>query len=425
MDQESTFTLELPYGKEKIEFKIPKSNLVGVFSPQPIPAVNDPVDEISNALSNPLGSLPIHGFIKPGKKVVILIDDHTRTTPASLILPHLLDQLHNAGIHKDHMTIMVTHGTHRLSTDEEVLEKVGKSVYAGYRIEQHICSDESNQTFLGLTSRGTPVWINKLVVQSDYRIGIGHIGPSPYAGYSGGYKLIVPGVASLDTINSNHSLVPLGLGKHGNTELPCRLDLEEAAKMIGMDMVIDVVLSQEEKILKVFAGKPESVFTEGLKLARDVYEVDFPNQVDIVVSSATPYDLDLYQAIRAIEYADAVVKPGGSILLLAACPDGIGGNDFYQLVADQQKQPEDFLRDVTRRTGMVTFSVLGHALASIKDDKQIHIISDGISSADLREMGFNTPDSLQSGLDMLIDQYGQHSKIAVFPIGATTIPIVK
>lgn len=414
--------IELPYGRHTLSAEIPKRNLVGVYVPQPVPACADPEGELARALAAPLSTPPLHALVRRGETVVILVDDHTRATPAARILPLILDEFRQAGVRDTDITILITHGTHRLSDEEEVRAKLGEEVVRRFRVEQHHCTDESHQVYIGLTSRGTPVWVNRTVVEADRRIGIGHIGPSPYAGYSGGYKLILPGAAALDTINVNHSLVPLGFRQPGRVDIPCRLDIDEAGKMVGLDFVVNAVLSQDEQIAQVFAGAPEAVFQEGVALARAVYEVAVPPELEIAVTAGYPYDLDLYQAVRAVEYADAVVRPGGSILLVAACPEGIGGDDFYRLMANSARQPSDFLRDVARRNGMVTFAVLGYVLARIKAEKRLYMVTDGIPPAALVAMGITPVPSLQAGIDDLLRQYGPDARLAVFPSGSSTVP---
>lgn len=384
----------------------------------------EPVEEIARALAQPLDIPPLSSIVQPDENVVILVDDHTRPTPVAEVLPLLLGELQAGGVRDENVTILITHGTHRLSTDEEVRRKVGEHVFAHFYIVQHKCDDERNQYYLGLTSRGTPVWVNKLVVEADRCVGIGHIGPSPYAGYSGGGKLIVPGVASLDTINANHSLIVLGFRQPGRIDVPCRLDIEEAAAMVKLDMVVNVVLSQEEKVIRAFAGTQARVFQEGLKLARQVYEVSYREKVDIAVTAGYPYDFDLYQAMRAVEYADAIVRKGGSILMAAACPEGIGSQDLYHLMADRTKKPDDFLRDIVRRNGKVTFGVLGYNLARIKAEKKLYLVSEGIADAEVAAMGLQRPVTLQVGLDALLREYGPQARVAVFPMGSSTIPSV-
>lgn len=416
--------IELPYGTDTLKFSIPDANLAGVYLPQPVTACADPAAEILHALTHPLDTPPLADIVQPDEGIIILVDDHTRATPVAQILPPLLDELRAGGAQDEDVTILITHGTHRLSSDEEVRHKVGEDIYRRFRIVQHQCTDEQSQVYLGLTGRGTPVWVNRLVVEAGRCIGIGHIGPSPYAGYSGGSKLVVPGVASLDTINANHSLVVLGFRRPGCVDVPCRLDIEEAASLVRLDMVVDVVLSQDERIVRAFAGTPERVFREGLALARQVYEVTCPDGIDVAITAGYPYDLDLYQAVRAVEYADTIVREGGSILLVAACPDGVGGEEFYRLMAERAKKADDFLRDVVRRNGKVTFSVLGYCLARIKAEKRLHIVTDGIPDAELEAMGFHHPSSLQAGVDALLGEYGPQARVAVFPMGSSTIPSI-
>jgi nickel-dependent lactate racemase len=419
--------ISLPYlfGSRALVFRLPQANLAGVYVPQRMAVPADLTAEVSRALAQPLDTSPLSRVVRPDEKIVILVDDHTRATPVAQILPFVLNEVRAGGVKDANVTIVIARGTHRASTDEEVRRKVGEDVYGRFRIVQHDCGDEDNQVYVGLTSRGTPVWVNRLVVQADRRIGIGHIGPSPYAGYSGGYKLILPGVASLDTVNANHSLVALGVGQPASVEVPCRQDIEEAGALVGLDMVVDVVLDQDERVVRAFAGSPEAVFREGVALARKVYEVACPEKVDIAITSGHPYGMNLYQAERAVEYADAVVREGGCIVLTAACQDGIGGEEFYRLMADSTKKPEEFLRDIVRRNGKVTFSVLGYLTARIKATKRLYIVTEGIPEAQLETMGFHRLLSLQDGVDILLTKYGPRARVAVFPMGSVTIPFVE
>jgi len=417
-------TVELRYGAQRLELRLPEANLAGVFMPQPVEPCRDLPAEIKRSLAEPFDCAPLSSLAQPGETVVILVEDHTRPTPTADLLPPVLEALARAGVREADITIMITHGTHRLSTDQEVERIVGAGPSRRLRIVQHRCNDQDNQVYVGLTSRGTPVWANRLVVDADRRIGIGYIGPSPYAGYSGGWKLIVPGVAALDTINANHSMVPLGFRRPGCVELPTRLDIEEAAAMVGMDLVLDVVLCQDEQVARAFAGTPDGVFHAGLALSRRVYEVACPGELDIAIAAGYPYDLDLYQAVRAIEYADAAVRAGGSIVLVASCPDGVGGDDFYQLMSESSSKPDDFLRAVVRRNGMVTFSVLGYCLARIKQEKSLYLMTEGIAEGEAEAMGFRPLTALQRGVDALLEEYGPKARVAVFPMGSSTIPIL-
>ncbi len=414
-------SIQLKYGNSNVAVTLPSTNLLGIFEPSALPPLTNMVEDLHQSMMHPLSRPPLDEIVKPNEKIVILIDDHTRGTPTALILPEVIQVLHQANVPDHNITIMITHGTHRLCSEDEVKQKVGEEIYQQYTIVQHRCDDEENQVYLGITQRGTPVWINRIVVEADKRIGIGHIGPSPYAGYSGGLKLIVPGVASLDTINANHSMVPVGFRKAGAVDIPTRQDIDEAAAMVGIDFLIDVVLDREDRAIKFFTGDPNVVYQQGVALAKQVFEVALPQPVDIAITSAYPYDLDLYQGVRAVEYADSVVKEGGSILLIAALPEGWGDEEFHQLMKDRTKTPQHFLRDINRRNGKVTFNVLGYNLARIKQEKNLFIFTQGIPASELEEAGFNCTDNLQQGIEKLLEKHGANSQVAVFPIGSASV----
>jgi nickel-dependent lactate racemase len=260
------------------------------------------------------------------------------------------------------------------------------------------------------------------VVESERVFGIGHIDPSDYAGYAGGWKLIVPGVAALETVDANHTLATLSFRNYGSVDLPCRQDIDEAGSMVRVDQFINVVLCQDGQIAKAFAGAPAQIHPAGVALAKQVYEVDCPGPVDIAVVSAYPYDVDFYQAMRAIEYADIIVRRGGSILAVAPCPDGIGSEVFYRLLAEPDQKPDDFLRNIARRNGKVTYNVLGYFLAQIRADKQLYAYMPGVAAQELESIGIHKIDPLQAGLDAILQAYGPQARLAVLPVGSATIP---
>lgn len=414
--------IPLPFGKQQLNFQVSAENLVGVLAPHPVPACPDPIMEIRRALDHPLGTGPIEQIAQAGEKVLILVDDYTRDTPVKLILPLMLERLVSCGVCEQDITLLVSTGTHRPCSESELLDKLGVSVYGRFCIEQHDCNDRNSQVFLGLTARATPVWVNHLVVESERVFGIGHIDPSDYAGYAGGYKLIVPGVAALETVDTNHTLAALSFRHYGSVDLPCRQDIDEAGAMVRVDQFVNVVLSQDGQIARAFAGAPKQIHTAGVELAKTVYEVDCPAAVDVAVVSAYPYDVDFYQAMRAIEYADLIVRPGGSILVVAPCPDGMGSEGFYRLLAEPGQKPDDFLRNIARRNGKVTYNVLGYFLSQIRTEKRLFGYLPGIPAQELESIGIHKVNALQAGIDSILQTYGALARLAVLPVGSATIP---
>jgi nickel-dependent lactate racemase len=418
-----TVTVELPDGKKNVTFRLPESHWVGSYAPAQATSLPNPEEAIAQALAHPLNRPRLRELVRPGEKIAIIVDDHTRATPAWRILPHVAAELEAAGLPDKDVTVVIARGTHRPSTETEVLKKLGATMLNRFQVIQHDCQDEQNQTFMGITSLATPVWINSQVAAADRRIAIGHIGPSPYAGYSGGGKLILPGVAALDTINFNHSFVPAAFRRHGSVDLPTRRDMDEAIALVGVDMEIDTVFDSEERIITVLAGDPAQVYRRGVALAKPLFEVSLSQRLDVAVASGEPYSLDLYQASRAVEYADGAVRPGGTIVVVADCPDGVGGDEFYHLLTGERRA-DDFLRAAGRRTLKVTFAVLGYFLARIKEDKTIYVKTDNISDDTLRAMGFQPCHDLQATIDTLLAHYGPKAAVAAFPRGSVTIPVL-
>jgi len=414
--------IPLPYGKEHVSFSLPESCLAGIYAPKQVAGCPDPHAEIQEALDRPLDSPPVEDIVSPTDRVVVVIDDYTRPTPVSLILPALVGRLQQAGVPDSQITLLVATGTHRPCTQAELRQKLGENLYPRFRLEQDVCEDVTSQVFLGLTSRGTPVWVNRLVVETDRVFGIGHIDPSDYAGYAGGHKLIVPGVAARETVDTNHSLAALSFRRQGEIEVSCRRDLEEAAAFVRTDLFINTVLNQEGEMIRVFAGTPGSVYLSGVGVSRQVYEVSCPGDLDIAVASAFPYDMDYYQAIRAIECGDRAVRPGGSILLVAPCQDGIGSDMLFRLLSNPEATPDRFLRNIARRVGKVTYNVLGYYLSRIRSEKRLYAYIGGIPGRDLEAMGISPVDDLQAGVNSLLEMYGPAARAAVFPMGSATVP---
>ncbi|MDD5368472.1 MAG: nickel-dependent lactate racemase [Anaerolineaceae bacterium] len=415
----------LPYGSDSLDLRVPPENLLAWLPPGRIEALPDPERAIYSTLDHPVESPVVEALVHAGDKVTILVDDYTRPTPTCMILPCLLERLHAGGIQDRDVTILISTGTHRPCSPSELQKKLGNALVPRLRVVQHDCQDATSQVFLGITSFGTPVWVNRAAVETDHLFGIGHIDPSDYAGYAGGWKLVVPGVAALETINANHALAVLSFRQYGRIDLPCRLDIDAAGSLVHAALFINTVLNQEGQIAAVFAGSPGAVHQAGVNLARLSYEVACPALADICVASAYPYDIDFYQAIRAVEYADRVVRPGGSLLIAAPCPDGTGSREFFDLLSDPDRSAEKFLRKIARREGKVTYNVLGYFLTRILAEKHVYAIMPGIPGGQLEALGLHPVDSLQAGLDALFKVHGQQASVVILPAGSNTIPRIQ
>ncbi len=321
--------IKLPYGKEFIEFELPpRWKLLGIFEPQHISATKDIYKKFMDSIYFPIGSKKLQDLCVGKNKIVIVVDDISRPTPIYLFMQHLVELLRSYGVKFDGMTIITALGVHREMSDNEIKSKVGEFAFQNIRCINHNCRDENSLKFIGKTSRGTPVYINKIVAEADLIILVGTIEPHIQAGFGGGFKNILPGVAGLTTIGKNHLLSAVReFSKVGNDPeyTPMRLDIEESACMLNKDFfIVNTILNQKGEIVKFFCGDPIKAHREGIKFAKQIYRVNIPEQADIVISSSHPFDLDLRQGVKGIANTIMAAKKNGLIIGLLRCEQTIG-----------------------------------------------------------------------------------------------------
>ena len=325
-----TDPVNIPWGKETINLSLPSEwHLAGRFEPSTnLPPVDVP-DAVKKAINGPVMSPSLRASIKTGMRITIVIDDLSRPTPVSQILPIVLEDVTAAGVDLSNITVIPALGVHRPMTDEEVRIRLGDHVNVEVKWESHNCDDPEKMKFLGTTSRGTPVWINRTVAESDLIISIGCIEPHIIASFGGGYKNIVPGVAGRLTIAHNHAINcqpgtfnMVGQPIDGN---PMRLDLEEAAGMMHKPVfVINAVLNSSLRPVRFVAGDPIAAHREGCRTSAEIYSARVPKEVDVVITSSNPMDSDLRQGVKALANTIRAVRRGGVLIVLARAEEGLG-----------------------------------------------------------------------------------------------------
>lgn len=323
--------IKLPYGKsEFLEFKLPdKWNMLLQAYPKPYPAISDIEKEINFALDNPINSPPLKHILKDKNKIAIVVDDISRPTPANLIVPLIIREIENSGFNLKDVTIVTALGLHREMTPEDMEKKVGTDVLKKVKWINHNCRDKDKLTYLGKTKRGTPVYINKTACEADFVILVGTIEPHIHAGFGGGYKNILPGVAGLETIAHNHYLStdPVYFSMIGwePEKNPMRCDIEEAGEMMKKDMfLVNTVLNGKLEIVKILTGNVISAYREGIKVAREIYEIKIPKQADIVITNSHPFDIDIRQNVKCVANTLFAAKLGGIIIAIWRCEEGLG-----------------------------------------------------------------------------------------------------
>ena len=416
-------TILLPYGKEKIPITIPQKNLLKICLLKETPGVKDNAKAIKNAIKNPIGSPTIPEITQGKRTAVVICTDATRPTPDQLLIPPILDELNKGGISDENIKVIIALGQHRKMTEEEVKEKVGAKVFKRVKISQH--DPDNNLFYLGKSKRGNELWVNKDVAQADVKISTGNIIPHRYAGYGGGAKSILPGISSREAIGHNHLYVETGKAALGKTEgNPVREEMEEAAKMIGLDMIVNTVMNVKNEIVKIVAGDPAMAHQTGVKVCNNIYGVKIPEKADIILASSHPMDINFHQASKTLEAIGHIIKEKSTIIMLSPCYEGIGGKDFVDYL--KEKTPEDIIRSIkTHKEKNVVSGVISYLIAKCKEKAKIYLISEGIQNKDILEMGMLPAKSVQSVLSDVLKNYGGEAKVLVLPTAPITLPLLE
>ena len=412
----------LKYGKGKTSVTLDTNNLIQVIEPREIEVV-DEESEIVRALNDPIGTPTLYEIASQRKgpkkdlHVVVIVSDVTRPTPTKKLLPHVLNELRKAEIPDSQITILFALGIHRPLSKSEMNELVGDDVFNHYRCINH---DGNNCVFVGTTLRGTRVYANKVVLSSDVRVCLGTVELHYFAGYSGGYKSLLPGVCARETIESNHKLMLQPNAEAGRLDSPVREDLEDAGQLIGCDFIVNVVLNAQKQIVKAVAGDPIRAHREGVKVVDSMYIVPITELADVVLASAggSPKDINLFQAQKALDNAKHALKDGGTIVLAAECPEGLGEKVFERWIHEAQDKQE-----LVDRLDYA-FEIGGHKagiLAKLTQKADVYLVSE-LQKEIVERTFLLCSRNLEEALQATLNKHGPNARIIVMPFGAYTLP---
>jgi nickel-dependent lactate racemase len=355
----------------------------------------------------------------------VVIGDVTRPVPNRVILPPLLTALEQGGIAREKILILVATGLHRPNSRDELVEMVGPFVVENYRIENHHGGELSEHTHLGESPRGIPIWIDTRYVQSELKITTGLIEPHLMAGFSGGRKLICPGLAALETVKVWHGPDFL---EHPNARSGCLEDNpvhEEntsIARRAGCDFIVNVVIDANRRILSVVAGDMEAAFYEGVELARGPVTDTLSQPVDIVVTTSAGYPLDTtyYQSVKGMVAALPIVRPGGTIILAAGMSEGIGSGEFQRLF-DENPSLEIFMARILNTDYFVKDQWQLEELAKVRRQAQVKVVTDGLPAETLRRLFVEPAESVEAAVGEALAEHGPNATLAVIPKGPYVI----
>lgn len=417
--------VEIPYGRETVRVSIPAANLTGVYSPNDVPALPDVKGEILRALANPIGSLSLRDLVRGKEKIVFVADDITRDTPAEIIVPILLDECNAAGVPDGDITIVIALGTHRSMTDEEILQKFGEDAVRRVAIRNHPFRDIGAHVDLGTTKNGGPIHINREVFEADFKIGIGSIVPHHICGFSGGAKIVQPGISGEATTAYTHLLsVQAPRSYLGILDNPVREEMDEIARRIGLHTILNTVLNRQGRVAGAFFGDVTAAFRAGVEKAMEVYAVPLPGEADIVLSGSHPCDLDFWQAHKTQYPSDLAVRPGGIIIVVTPCDEGIAPMhcDITEITCHSSGGIRDMVAAGRIRDEVA--AALAIAWAQVKEREVVFIVSRGISGGEAKKLGFTRFETAQAALDEALRRMGPAAKVAVLTHAPDMLPII-
>ncbi|MCQ2482879.1 MAG: nickel-dependent lactate racemase [Clostridia bacterium] len=409
---------EFGFNKDKITVTVPDKNYLTTLVPNKVELDLTGEAEVVRALQNPIGSPRLKDIVKKGEKIAIITSDITRPMPSYKVIPHVLDELNEAGIPDEDITVVFALGSHGGHTEERKRQIVGDKVYDRVKC---IDSDMNDTKHLGVTSRGTPVDIFTPVAEADRKICLGNIEYHYFAGYSGGAKAIMPGVSTRNAIQNNHSAMVQPEACAGRLDgNPVREDIEESGAILGIDFIVNVVLNEKKEIIKCFCGDKIKAHREGCKFLDSFYAIKIPSRADVVVVSAGgfPKDINMYQAQKALDNAKHAVKKDGIIVWIAACSEGLGESHFSDWMTGHEKS-SDMITHIKE-----DFILGGHkaaAIAMVLENARIFLVSS--LEPDFVKSVFLEPYSdIQTAIDEAIKVKGEDASVLLMPYGGSTLP---
>jgi len=415
---------QIPYGRTQLTARLEGAFQIEVLAPARVAPASDPVQAVKAALSNPVGGVRLAAFAR-ARSVAIAINDKTRPVPHALLLPPLLETLANLAIPPGAITFIIAAGLHSPMLEEEFAQVLPPDILSRYRVVSHDAAAGEKLVDFGQTRLGTPVRINPLFARAELRLVVGNLEPHQFMGFSGGVKTAAIGLAGRETIDRNHALMldpRSDLARYDDN--PARQDVEEIGRMIGVHFALNDVINESKEIVHVLAGDPQAVMREGIPLVRQLYQVRVTAPYDLMIVSpgGHPKDINLYQAQKALGHAARVTRAGGTIVLVAACPEGTGSRGYEEWVTgmtSHQAVIERFKREGFRIGPHKAFQIARDALS-----RRILFVTQ-MPPGLVGKLLLRHCTSLDEALALGLPDLPPTARIGIMPWANTTIPEVR
>ena len=422
--------IELAYGKTGLKFEVDdalQTDTIDILEPKYEPGLANQVEAVRKGLQKPVGTPPLAKMVKPTDTVGIIFSDISRATPYDVLLPALFAEL--KGIPKEQIVLFNATGTHRTNTDKELEGILGPGIVGNYRIVQNDCEDDASHRRVGTTRGGNEIYLLSEFLDCDVRILTGFIEPHFFAGFSGGGKAVMPGLAALRTVQHNHRAAHMDHKEAiwGITEgNPLWEDVREAARMAKPSFLLNISLNRNKEVTAVFAGDFEQAHKVGCEYVKKHAMSPVSSAYDLVITSNSgyPLDLNMYQAVKGMSAAAQIVKPGGAIIIAADCWDGIPSHGKYRQLLQEADSLDDLLARI-REPGFAMqdmWQAQIHALLCKR--ATIHFYSQNLTDEQIR-MGFMEPcRDIPATVKQIVAKAGPKARVCVLPEGPQTIPYI-
>ncbi|WHY68108.1 nickel-dependent lactate racemase [Neobacillus sp. SuZ13] len=415
----------LLYGQNKLEVEV--SDDAFIVEPNHLPGLENDIEALKEALKNPIGTAPLKEMVKATDKVAIVISDITRPTPNHKMVPVLIEELNHVPI--ENFVIINGTGTHRDQTREEFVQMLGDWVVDNVRIINNQCHDQETLVNVGKSKFGCDVYLNKEYVEADFRIVTGFIEPHFFAGFSGGPKGIMPGIAGIETIMTFHNARMIGDARStwGNMEdNPVQEMTREINRMCKPNFMLNVTLNREKEITSVFAGELYEAHDKGCEFVKEHAMIKCDDRFDVVITSNSGYPLDqnLYQAVKGMSAAHKIVKKGGTIIVASECSDGLPSHGNYSKIFEFADSPQALL-DLINDPNFKMFDqwqVQKQAVTQVWADVYVYSM---LTDEQVIGSMLKPTHNIEQTLEELKQTYGENMSIAVLPLGPLTIPYVE
>lgn len=421
---------KMKYGNEEINLHVDEENLLGVVESNDVAHNKSEEQVILDALKKPIASAPLKEIVKPGDTVCIVISDITRAwQKMDSYLPYIVDELTAADIPDSNITFLCATGSHRAQTPEEHKVLLGEDLYKRFKVIDHDCFNEEGLVYVGTTTFGTPVKLNKIALNSTHVILTGAIVYHFLAGWGGGKKSILPGISSYETIMKNHvlSLNP-EMGSGSNPEVksgkiinnPIHEDMLEAASFINPTFLFNVIIDSDGKINEAVAGNYVKAHEEGCKLVDKMERVQINEKADLIIASqgGFPKDINLYQTIKVIVNAREAAKEGGTIIILSECNDGFGNDEVKEIIQNYNTMYD---REKALRENYSIAKYVGYYIAETAE-KYNFILVTSIPAEEFAASKIHVAKTIDEALKLSQKLQSDNSKIYLMPHGASTLP---